>query len=320
MKSTLYLITLIYLFILTGCETYVTYYGETNREVNVGQLNYRLDLSFKSLTNLPADLAKQTELRMLNLSGNPNLDLPSAITMVCNLPKLHILLLNKLQLKTLPDEIKNCKSLTQLSIVHNPQLNFQQAFGNLASLKLKFIDLSHNELSELPPNLASIKTLSDLRLSHNTIGNSSSYKTLALLPQLFSLWLDNNQLRKLPKEIGLLPYLHYLYLDNNLLRTLPKDIKRISHMRAVWLGHNCFVEIPPILAEIDVKMVFLNNNRIDKIRHQFEKGNFLLEGIILDNNFLNSMEKKKSAQIFENTFIYSDSGQKSSSPSTQCKT
>lgn len=307
------------LLLLSGCETYRIYYGDTKTSINENKRIYRLDLSFQSLTELPAEIESKTKLRRLDLSGNPDLNLSHALTTVCALPKLKVLILNQLQLETLPQSIQKCTSLIQLSLSHNPLINTEQVIETILPLNISFIDFSHNQLTRLPPNLSKLTKLQDLKLSNNTISNSTSYKVLGQLPNLRSLWIDQNQLTYLPNEIGLLSTVNYLYLDNNLLTTLPKSIQLLPNLATLWLGHNCFKEIPPTLSKTNAYMVLLNNNEIDDIGKTFKKEPFKLKGIVLDYNFLSAEQTRESAKIFRDTFIYSDSNQKMRGIKTKCR-
>ncbi|MBO1256456.1 leucine-rich repeat domain-containing protein [Alteromonas sp. 5E99-2] len=313
-----YLSMLVFAFLLFGCETSRTYYGETATAIDSSEAHRRLDLSFQSSKELPENLTSLTELRSLNISGNRDLDISNAITAACQLPNLHVLILNDLDLTSLPKTIENCRSLTQLSLVRNPNLDFEKTFNQLSSLTLEFIDLSHNGLDDLPDSLGGLKTLQDLRLSHNHIAQGDAYKVIAKLPRLFSLWLDNNQLTQVPDEIGLIKTVAYLYLDNNYLTKLPKSVKFMHWLSAIWLGHNCFTQVPITLADRGIPMVFLNNNRISDIGDRLRMGRFFIKGIVLDYNYLDDTQRKESAKLFNNTFIYSDDNQFEKSALTQC--
>jgi Leucine-rich repeat (LRR) protein len=315
MKLISYVVTFLLIISLSGCETSRTYYGQTATSIDTTTQHYRLDLSFQSLKELPSALATQTSLRMLNLSGNPDLN---TLSTVCQLPNLHILILNDLQLTALPDTIQKCRALTQLSLVNNPELNFNTTFETLSSLNLEFLDLSNNQLNELPDNLGQLKTLRDLRLSYNHISQSKSYTVLAQLPRLFSLWLDNNRLNEIPNEIGLLHRVGYLYLDNNSLTKLPQGFRAMRGLSSLRLGHNCFRQVPPTLADRGIYMVFLNNNKISDIGDRFRRGSFLVKGIVLDYNYLSDAQRKESAHVFHDTFIYSDDNQYNKSTLVNC--
>ena len=52
------------------------------------------------------------------------------------------------------------------------------------------------------------------------------------------LYLDNNELKELPKEIGKLSNLYALYLENNKLIKVPKEIAKLSNLRELRLRNN----------------------------------------------------------------------------------
>ncbi|UFH52306.1 leucine-rich repeat domain-containing protein [Spirosoma sp. KNUC1025] len=133
--------------------------------------------------------------------------------------------------------------------------------------RLKEIDLSKNELHELPARLtADIPTLRKLSLLYNAIPDDSVFFTrnkhlqalnlqgnrLTRIPssvrlnrRLESLWLGNNGLKELNiKSLRSLRQLNDLNLYNAGLTQLPKTIGRLKHVKVLDLYHNKLTQLP----------------------------------------------------------------------------
>ena len=133
--------------------------------------------------------------------------------------------------------------------------------------KLEELDLSRNQLNELPARLtADIPTLKRLSVLYNAIPNDSVFITrnkhllslnlqgnrLSKIPvsicqnrRLESLWMGNNKLTGL--DVKILRRLHRL-TDLNLynagLTQLPKSVGRLKHVKVLDLYYNKFTELP----------------------------------------------------------------------------
>lgn len=132
------------------------------------------------------------------------------------------------------------------------------------------LDLSGNELTELPDWLPQLANLEVLFLSHNKfthvpeiIGKLPRLRMLgmrgnqierisqsALPPSLIWLTLTDNQIQELPRELGLLPGLRKLLLAGNRLRTLPESLARAHSLELLRLSANLFEEFPSWLFKL----------------------------------------------------------------------
>ncbi len=295
-------------FFMQGCTIYKTFYSETynNSQQVDPQKIHRLDLSYKSISEVPADIDQLTHLKMLNLSGNKTLNLAGFFDTILNPESVEILILDSLQLKKLPSNIRKFQNLKHLSINGNPDLSWSETFDTIKLLPIKFLNLQHNDLQELPQEISEIKTLKDLNLSHNNMVNADTFKHLAKLPKLYSLWLSYNKLEQLVPEIGLLRQVKNLYIGNNKLKTLPVQM---ADMKAVWViqaEHNFFTSIPEIFIEMpSLFSVHLNNCQIKSISEAFATQKYSMKGLLLDNNNLSEPLKKRWKKELNNFFLLS---------------
>lgn len=292
--------------LLSSCSTYTTFYGETINTTAVDKHTRRLDLSYQNLTDLPIAYEQLQELRMLNLSGNVDLDISNVLASIPFPEKLEVLLLDSLDLKELPLELKRYTHLKQLSISNNPSLDIGKIIPSLEGVPLEFLNLKGNQLTHLPENITHLTTLKDLNLSYNKIHDDMSYHYLGELPNLYSLWLDHNELTVLPITIGELSQIRYFYIDHNQLTTLPKEISGMSRVWVIHAGHNRFKELPEELMGISgLFLIHMNNNNISYIPKTYGEKEYSMMALILDHNPLPDVERIWAEKTFKKFFLLS---------------
>lgn len=297
---------LLIIIILSSCKTYDTFYGNTDTLTSFNAKTKRLDLSYQNLNVVPKSLKNLKELKMLDLSGNTNIDLDKVLESLKNPENLEVLILDSLHLKELPNNISLLKGLKQLSLGYNKSLDLEKTFTQLYYISLEFLNLKGNNIQRLPENIQKLKTIKDLNLSYNLLNDEVSYGYLSKLPLLYSLWLDHNDLNLLPKAIRTLDQVNYLYLDNNELKNLPEEIFGMKKLRVLHLGFNKFTEFPSQFIKVpNLIMVLLNNNQITSFPRQYEAEKYSLLSLVLDHNPIPKGEQKWVEKTFKNFFILS---------------
>lgn len=293
---------LLILLAFSSCKTYNTFYGVTDTLHTFNKKSKRLDLSYQDLNTIPERFNTLNELKMLDLSGNTDIDVKKVLASLPHPEKLEVLLLDSLNLSILPANISLLKTLKQLSLAYNPNLNLKTTFTQLYNVPLEFLNLKGNEIQKLPKNIQNIETLKDLNLSYNHLHDEESYSDLGKLPLLYSLWLDHNSLTQLPKTIKALDQISYFYIDNNELSSLPEEISEMKNLNVIHLGYNKFTEFPEQFIKVpSLKMVHINNNLITSFPRKYATEKYSLLALLLDHNPIPETEQiwaKKTFKIF----------------------
>lgn len=152
---------------------------------------------------------------------------------------------------------------------------------------LIMLDISSNEIKDIPKELGTLQNLRILIINDNQITDlgsgitnlinlevldASSNKIVKLptdinkLIKLEQLQLQNNMINELPDGISSLKSLEMLVLEENLIEKLPKKIGELSELTILDLGNNKLQEIPWEIGSLK-KLYFLDfsNNQIHKM-------------------------------------------------------
>lgn len=122
-------------------------------------------------------------------------------------------------------------------------------------VEIHALDLSNNDLREIPDAVADMVGLCRLEAGHNRID-----KITPRLPRLNTLWtlyLNNNGLKTCPPEVLQCEELQCLNLSNNQIRELPHDIERLERLDRLWLHGNPLQSLPDSFANLQ-KLRFLH--------------------------------------------------------------
>ncbi|XP_018320874.1 leucine-rich repeat protein 1 [Agrilus planipennis] len=155
------------------------------------------------------------------------------------------------------------RTLEELHINDINKCSLNRGIWQLA--KLKILDLSHNCIEFLPPEVKNMPSLSELNLSHNELGTSSlrqwNWIGGHLSKNLKLLNLSNNKLRYLPLHISKLYSLIILNVDNNELKELPSGIGCLQNLKTLTASNNLLTYLPGSMKNLQIRDLDLSNNQ-----------------------------------------------------------
>lgn len=176
------------------------------------QLNMNiLDLSKNKINSIDQDAFRYTPLlQHLDLSENRIYDLPS--TVFAEAKNLDTLILSRNYLSEVPSFQSHSMKHLLLSNCQIMEVNVNSLVGMNSLLH---IDLSMNQLEELPDNLAS-HTLQEFDLGYNEISNINDW-TFSSLPHLAVLDLRGNEFKEVwsTSHFSSNPFLREVYVKGN---------------------------------------------------------------------------------------------------------
>ena len=198
---------------------------------------------------------------------------------------LEVLLLDENHIQELPSSIFNLIELKRLSLSQNL---IQGLPGDrLKDLKnLVELNVSSNQLTEIPENIIELEELEILDFSSNPI--ETLPEGIFRLCNLTNLKLNQMLLESLPEDFGSLSNLKNLDLRKNVFQSLPQSFSNLTQLEVLDLGENYFEHFPPQICSLQsLDELWLDENQIEILPPEISK----LEDITfldLSQNLLNS--------------------------------
>ena len=180
------------------------------------------------------------------------------------------------------------------------------------------LDLSHNQISVIPPEIRALVNLRVLNLDHNQIAvippeigalvnlrwlNLRDNQIAVIPPEVFDLvnlqelWLGGNNISVIPPEIGALVNLQWLELDNNNISEVSAEIRALVNLRGLDLSGNQISEIPAeIGALVNLERLYLSDNQISEIPAEIA-GLVNLKGLWLGGNNISMIPPEIGALV-----------------------
>lgn len=216
-----------------------------------------LKMANNQVRSLPDQFCKFLSLRTLDMSSNQLTEFPA---MLCQFVHLLYLDICFNRITSFPSKIGSLVRLERLFAAHNQLTGaLPPSFSNLRSLEE--LDLRHNQLGNIDA-VANLPVLHSFTVSHNRLSSyepsfdrllyfnanfnpASRFRLSRALPTLQSLTLSNAKLSLLDESLfENLPNLVKLVLDRNSLIALPPAIAKLRKLRTLSCGNNELSTVP----------------------------------------------------------------------------
>jgi len=230
-------------------RTWLEQYIALDKSITSAQDITRLDLSAKSLKEIPKSIGILSKLLVLNLSNN--------------------------KLSSLPESMKNLTSLKNLDIRRN---NFNVLPECITHLNIGSLNASGNKLENIHL-LQSCKELKVLDVSANALGKLDNF----MHPdnELRTLNLSSNLIKDMSAFLLHLHHVERLNLSNNLLVKIPEEISYLQFIEEIDFSSNQIEKIDDAFFDLEVEIVNLSDNNLKELHlHSLVS----LEELTLDEN------------------------------------
>lgn len=212
------------------------------------------------IEGLSADaLQNATQLRWLNLNRNKITSEGVEEGVFSAMTHLIHLFMDDNLLSSVPSKLP--ANLEQLRLSRN-RISKIPAGVFVGLDKLNLLDLQGNKLMDDAVTEVSLKGLNNL-VQINLAKNQLSSMPLGLPPTTVQLFLDGNNIEKIPAEYFKgLPKVAFLRLNNNKLGSggIPKNVFNVSSIMDLQLSHNQLTEVPSIPSGLE--HLHLDHNNI----------------------------------------------------------
>ncbi len=129
---------------------------------------------------------------------------------------------------------------------------------------IEAIDLSKNNLTEIPRDIFGYLKLKILILSNNNLKKIPA--EINRLTELVFLDVSGNYLLNIPPEIGSLKNLKYLTIRNNSISKLPNEISNLQLLEKIDISNNQLFKLPDGMASLyDLKVLVLDGNMLPNL-------------------------------------------------------
>ncbi len=254
-------------------------YEEALQRINLAENenSTKLYLSGLGLREIPPEVFKLKNLKLLDLSDNYIAFTPESIATLSNLQKLN---LSNNQISVIPDVISHLTELQSLYLSSNQIEAVPRTIGNLT--KLQSLNLNSNQITAIPDAVGNLAKLQSINLNYNRIIDIPD--AIGNLIKLQSLNFSNNNLTGIPDSLGNLVNLQLLYLSENQITAISDSFGKLINLRELYLSDNQITAISDSFGKlINLRELYLSDNQITAISDSF--GNLTnLQKLYLPNN------------------------------------
>ncbi len=291
-----------------------------------GLPNSTTDLSYSNLTSIPETVRDNSNLKILNLSGNPLKQLPVWLRDLSSLETIMLNDVTTLNTRASFEVLKNCKSLKKIiwqrgKLTYIPQ-NFTKCdslievdFSKNAIVKIpilseilhvKILNFESNLLDSLDESFSKFQNLATLNIAFNPGANNNyNHKILKEITSLKTLVTGG--LHTVPISLSELDFLTHLTIKKSKITSLPSNFFKLINLKSIHVSNCTYLNASEFIDDIAtlplLKALTIDNSGFERIPININKLQSLTSLSIINTcishvpNTLSSMNIKRfSAQ------------------------
>ncbi|XP_013414975.1 malignant fibrous histiocytoma-amplified sequence 1 homolog [Lingula anatina] len=194
---------------------------------------------------IPDSIARCKNLRVLDVSNNSQLD-KEEIVKICRLETVEELNMSNSSITTITQDINIPKHLTKLNLSQNQLTELPLQLFN--HVKLEELDLIHNNIAFVTPQVELFCNLRKLNLSNNPLGKFPL--EVCNIKTLENISLAHTGITTVPREITLLGNLKGLSLSSNCLKEFSSPLCELAALETLDISRNSITTVPPTLKQL----------------------------------------------------------------------
>lgn len=169
----------------------------------------------------------------------------------------------------IPKGLWALQNLQELNLEHQNLDALQPEIGRLS--KLKVLKLDHNFLRGIPDEIAKLQNLESLSLNFNKLAHIPP--SICALRQLTSLSLYKNELVEVPQEISGLHQISFLSFGRNQLKRLSTGITKLNSLEDLILaGNPGLSDLPASLGELPLlKVIWISQDQSEALSTELKQ-------------------------------------------------
>jgi len=180
-----------------------------------------------------------------------------------SLPYLKKILISHSQLKTLPENIFQNKSLEVINFETNQLFDLPESINDSSNIKLLY--LKFNNLKKLPDSLCKMENIEYLNISNNRF--ISFPNQISALKKLRILNVGFNDISSIPDNINALVNLETLYLTKTKITHLPPAFKQLKNLKTLYMSDKLLTKIEKNkivkMLPVNCKIIWTEENYYD---------------------------------------------------------
>jgi hypothetical protein len=198
----------------------------------------------RNTCELPEELGNLSRLTSLMVNFVEIRTIPLSIGKLLNLKTLHI---KYTKIATLPETIGSLESLEELDLTHNRLTEIPATIVGCKSLR--YLTIRDGSTQELPNELFSIATLETIALNETSINHLP--ENLVSLKKLTTLSIRRTKLTVIPEWFTKLNSLQSLDISFNKINRLPVSIGQMGQLEILSFIGTLISELPESLKKLD---------------------------------------------------------------------